>query len=162
MGTEDEETRTRPFDRAAALAAQRRFYVITCGLPARIRLDLARIVFTVGSVGAVTMPARVGALVNAHMLAQPNGRIGPIVAHPRSKRWTFLVCPDIPDDVALFAELFRHNVSVVPVGGEVALPTPFDPILGYREWVCDPIDGFRPSGTAVVGAIRSCISAPSR
>lgn len=144
----------------AALESQSRFYQVTCGLPARLRLDLARIVFTVGSVGAVTMPAHIGALVKVHMLAQPNGRVGPIISHPRSKRWTFLVCPDIPADTALFAELFRHNVSVVPVGGEVALPSPFDSTLGYREWVHNPTDGFRPPGTVVIAAIRSCVSSP--
>ncbi len=143
---------------AAALESQRSFYQVACGLPARVRLDLARTVFIVGSVGAVTMPAHIGALVKVHMLAQSNGRVGPIIWHPRSKRWTFLVCPDIPGETALFAELFRHNVSVVPVGGEVALPSPFDSRLGYREWVHEPTDGFRPPGTVVVAAIRSCLS----
>lgn len=153
-----ENTELLPHKRAAALESQRRFYQVTCGLPARVRPEFARIEFTVGSVGAVTMPAHLGALVKAHMLAQPNGRVGPIVSHPRSKRWTFLVCPNIPDAVALFAELFRHNVSVVPIGAEVALPSPFDSLLGYRQWVHEPTDGYRPSGTEVLDAVRACIS----
>lgn len=147
-----------PSERTAALESQRKFYIVTCGLPARVRPEFGRIVFTVGSVGAVTMPARLGALVKAHMCALPQDRVEPIVSHPRSKRWTFLVGPDIPGDIALFAELFRHNVSVVPIGGEVALPSPFDVLLGYREWVHEPRDGYRPSGTEVVDAIRCCVS----
>ncbi|WP_280445120.1 DNA-directed RNA polymerase subunit beta [Nocardia brasiliensis] len=144
--------------RAAVLEKTRRFYEGTCGLPARIRPEFARLEFTVGSVGAVMMPARIGALVKARMLAQPYGQAGPIVSHPRSKRWTFLVHPDIPYDIALFAELGRDNVSVVPVGSEVPLPSPFAQLLSYREWVLEPINDFRPSGLAVVNMIRSCVS----
>lgn len=148
-----------PDRRAAVLELRCKFYIVTCGLPARVRPEFARIEFTVGSAGAITMPAQLGALVKAHILTERNGHIGPIVSHPRSKRWTFLVCPDIPGDIALFAELFRHNVSVVPIGGEVALPSPqFDSMLGYREWVHEPSDGHRPTGTDVVGAIRCCVS----
>uniref|UniRef100_UPI003F49ABD0 DNA-directed RNA polymerase subunit beta n=1 Tax=Nocardia suismassiliense TaxID=2077092 RepID=UPI003F49ABD0 len=153
-----ENTETLSTRRAAALESRRRFYVVTCGLPARVRPDLARIMFTVGSVGAVTMPAHLGTLVKAHMLEQAHGRVGPIVSHPRSKRWTFLVCPNLPGDIALFAELHRHCVSVVPIGGEVALPSPLDSLIGYREWVCEPRDGFRPAGTEVIDAVRCCVS----
>ncbi|QIS01008.1 DNA-directed RNA polymerase subunit beta [Nocardia brasiliensis] len=149
-------------NRAAALESSRRFYQVTCGLPARVRPEFARLEFTVGSVGAVTMPARVGALVKARLLARPNGQAGPVISHPRSKRWTFLVCPDIPYDIVLFAELARHNVSVVPIGGEVPLPSPFDPLISYREWVLEPINGFRPRGTEVVDAVRACLSIAGR
>ncbi|WP_433660814.1 DNA-directed RNA polymerase subunit beta [Nocardia sp. CA-128927] len=157
-----ENTELLPDKQAAVLESQRRFYQVTCGLPARVRLEYSRIEFRVGSVGAVTMPALLGALVKAHMLAQRNGRVGPIVSHPRSKRWTFLVCPDIPGDASLSAKLFRYNVSVVPIGGEVALPSLFDtsdPSVGYREWVHKPSDGYRPPGTEIVEAIRCCVSA---
>lgn len=143
--------------RASAFESLCRFYVVTCGLPAIVRPDLARIVLPAGSVGAVTMRAHIGAQVRVHMEARPNGRVGPIVSHPRSKRWTFLVCPDLPGDIVLWAELLRHNVSIAPIGAEVALPSPFGSVLGYREWVCEPRDGFRPPGTEIVDAVRCCV-----
>ncbi|MBF6125519.1 DNA-directed RNA polymerase subunit beta [Nocardia brasiliensis] len=145
--------------RDAALERQRRFYQTVCGLPARIRPEFARIEFTVGSVGAVTMPAHLGAPVKVHLLKQSYGRACPIISHVRAKRWTFLVCPNIPgDDKSLYAELFRRNVSIVPPGGAVALPSPGDSLLGYREWVSEPTDGFRSAGTEVIDAIRCCLS----
>ncbi|WP_433655054.1 DNA-directed RNA polymerase subunit beta [Nocardia sp. CA-128927] len=136
-----------------------RFYVVTCGLPAVVRPDLGRIVFRAGTVGAITMPAHIGARVRVCIEERP-GWAWPIVSHPRSKRWTFLVGPNLPsDDVALFAEMFRHNVSIAPMGAEVALPSPLrSDELSCREWVCQPRDGFRPPGTAVVEAIRCCLS----
>ncbi|OCF84855.1 DNA-directed RNA polymerase subunit beta [Nocardia vulneris] len=128
------------------------------GLPVRVRPEYARIEFIVGSIGAVTMPAHIGAPVKVRLLEQPHGRLGPIISHPRSKRWTFLVCPDLPDETALFAELFRHNVTVAPRGSEVALPSPGASPVGYREWVYEPTDGFRPAGTNVIDAFRWCLS----
>ncbi|RBO92406.1 hypothetical protein DFR74_10349 [Nocardia puris] len=53
-------------------------------------------------------------------LRYQNENLGPILHHPRSDRWSFLVRPDIPDDVGLFAELFRANVSVVREGPPTA------------------------------------------
>ncbi|CAM4435839.1 LysR substrate-binding domain-containing protein [Nocardia ninae] len=147
-----------PDNRAAALESQRRFYQVTCGLPARVRPDLARVVFTVGSVGAVMMPAHLGTRVRAGLLVPDKEQVVPIVSHPRSKRWWFLVHPDIPRAAALLAELFRHHVSVVPVGYEVALPSPFGSEIGRREWVREPSSGFRPSGVLVVEATRACLS----
>ncbi|WP_237748127.1 DNA-directed RNA polymerase subunit beta [Nocardia brasiliensis] len=140
------------------LELERRFYQVRCGLPAHIRPDWARIEFVVGSVGAVTMPAHIGAPVKVHLKERPHGRLGPIISHPRSKRWTFLVCPDLPGDQALFAELFRHNVTVAPCGSEIALPSPGASPVGYREWVYKPTDGFRPAGTEVIAAFRWCLS----
>ncbi|MBF6225661.1 hypothetical protein IU470_11170 [Nocardia abscessus] len=82
--------------------------------------------------------------------------IGEEFSHVRSKRWTFLTRPDLPDDVRLFAELFRLNVSIVPSGGEIALPSPVDADAGYRHWIVAPQDGFRPSGSSIVDTVRSC------
>ena len=89
-------------------------------------------------------------------LTQPRIVLGPIVSHVRSKRWTFLTRPDLPDDVRLFAELFRLNVSIVPSGGEIALPSPADADAGYRHWFVAPQNVFRPSGSSIVDTVRSC------
>lgn len=60
--------------------------------------------------------------------------------------------------MALSAELFRHNVSVLPPGGEEPLPSPGDSAPGYRALVNEPIDGFRPAGTEAIDVIRWCFS----
>ncbi|WP_280493769.1 DNA-directed RNA polymerase subunit beta [Nocardia asiatica] len=131
-----------------------RFYQEICGLPARVHPQLRQLFIPSGSVGAVTVPAELGAAVKCHM--QGHGvPPGPIVSHPRSKRWTFLVVPDIPDDVALFGELFRLNASVARLGAQIALPSLADR-HGFRVWVQAPRDSYRPSGLAVIESIRAC------
>ncbi|MFC9432459.1 DNA-directed RNA polymerase subunit beta [Nocardia sp. NPDC057030] len=147
----------------AALESLCRFYATTCGLPARVLTDLARIEFRAGDIGAVTMPGKIGARVKARLEVPPNNSVAPIISHPRSKRWTFLVCPDLPSETGLWPELFRHNVSIVPIGAYIALPAlSADPGVGYREWVDKPTDGFRPRATEIIEAVLSCVSLVGR
>ncbi|WP_159922425.1 MULTISPECIES: DNA-directed RNA polymerase subunit beta [Nocardia] len=131
------------------------FYRRECGLPAVIDPpELGRIVMRAGSVWAMTMPARLGQAVKAHM--QSRGvALGPVVGHPRSGRWTFLIQPDLPDDVRLFAELFRLDVAVARAGATIALPSPTASVGAIRRWIVPPRSGFRPSGAVVVEAVRA-------
>ncbi|MFI9506302.1 DNA-directed RNA polymerase subunit beta [Nocardia sp. NPDC052566] len=131
------------------------FYRHTCGLPAGIHPEIGRIVVKAGAVGAITMPATLGQRVRDDLLHKRIA-LGPIISHARSGRWTFLVRPDVRDDVQVFGELFRLNVSIVPIGGEIALPSPDDARTGYRQWVVPPRDNARPSGLDIVAAVRSC------
>lgn len=137
------------------LMSRCRFYREVCGLPARVQPQLRQIFIPSGSVGGITVSAELGASIKVQM--QGHGtRPGPIVSHPRSKRWTFLVIPDVPnDDMALFGELFRLNASVARLGARIALPSPADR-HGFRVWVQPPHDSYRPSGLAVIEAIRAC------
>lgn len=136
-------------------AARCAYYRHTCDLPAGFHPEIGRITVRAGFVGAVTMPAALGEQVHDELIYHRNP-LGPIISHVLSKRWTFLVRPDLPDDVRLFAELFRLNVSIVPIGGEIALPSPGYPGTGYREWVVAPENAFRPSGVSIVNTVRSC------
>ncbi|MCC3327927.1 DNA-directed RNA polymerase subunit beta [Nocardia abscessus] len=116
--------------------------------------ELGRIVLRAGSVWAMTMPARLGQAVKAHL--QSGGvPLGPIVGHPRSGRWTFLIRPDLPDDGRLFAELFRLDVAVAGSGATIALPSPTASVGAIRHWIVPPRSSFRPSGGVVVDAIRA-------
>lgn len=91
-------------------------------------------------------------------MLQHQNALGPIVAHPRSHRWTFLVRPDRAlQSIDLYAEMFRLGVTITPVGGEIALPSPADDVGGYRTWVIPPLDTFRPSGAVVVELVRRCV-----
>ncbi|WP_245660090.1 DNA-directed RNA polymerase subunit beta [Nocardia gamkensis] len=116
--------------------------------------ELGRIVMRAGSVWAVTMPSRLGQAVKAHM--QCTGiALGPVVGHPRSGRWTFLVRPDIEDDdVKLFAEMFRKDVSIAREGAVIALPSP-SPNGSIRQWIVPARSDFLPSGLVVVDAVRA-------
>jgi hypothetical protein len=128
------------------------FYRRTCGLPAGIHPEIGRIVVKAGVVGGITMPDRLGQCVRDDMLF--HGRpLGPVIAHIRSRRWTFLCRPDLPDDMRLFAALFRLDVSIVPFGGEIALPSPADANGVFRRWVVAPRDTFRPSATVIVNCL---------
>ncbi|WP_245547871.1 DNA-directed RNA polymerase subunit beta [Nocardia pneumoniae] len=137
------------------------YYRHTCDLPAGVHPEIGRITVRAGFVGAITMPATLGRRVRDD-LADRRIALGPIICHERSERWTFLIRPDLSDDVRLFAELFRHNVSIVPSGGEIALPSPDDANARYRHWIVAPRNGFRPSGSSIVEAIRSCAKAGKR
>jgi hypothetical protein len=53
----------------------------------------------------------------------------------------------------LFAALFRLDVSIVPFGGEIALPSPADANGVFRRWVVAPRDTFRPSATVIVNCV---------
>ncbi len=143
------------------LVSRCHFYRRVCDLPATVDPPhLGRIIMKADHVWALIMPAHLGQAVKIHM-QQHGSNIGPILSHPRSNRWTLLVRPDIPDDVRLFAEMFRLNVSVVRTGGTVALPSPGDQGAQFRRWIEPPRCTFRPSGLVVVDAIRAC-SAPYR
>ncbi|MGQ4618083.1 hypothetical protein [Nocardia sp. R7R-8] len=107
------------------------------------------------------MPAGLGQKVRDD-LTDRRTTLGPIISHVRSKRWTFLTRPDLPDDVRLFAELFRLNVSIVPSGGEIALPSPAAADAGYRHWIVAPQNDFRPSGSSIVDTVRSCTGTVGR
>ncbi|MFI6172562.1 DNA-directed RNA polymerase subunit beta [Nocardia sp. NPDC051052] len=131
------------------------YYRRTCGLPAGIHPEAGRIIVRVGMVGAITMPAPLGQRVRDDLL-QHRIPLGPIISHLRSRRWTFLCRPDLPNDMTLFAELFRLNVTLVPPGAEIALPAPSDTRTGHRHWIVTPRDTFRPSGRIVLAALRSC------
>ncbi|MGY2027330.1 DNA-directed RNA polymerase subunit beta [Nocardia gipuzkoensis] len=137
--------------------ARCRFYREVCGLPARIEPSMGQISLRSGSVGAITVPAQLGAMVKIRM-RKLGGPAGPIISHPRSKRWTFLVVPDIPGDMPLFSELFRLNATLAPIGAQIALPSPADGVgARFRVWAQAPRDSYRPSALAVIGAIRDCV-----
>lgn len=128
------------------------------GLPAIVQPDTGQITVAAGDqLGAVTMPASLGAAVR-RQLHSAGFPPGPVISHPRSIRWTFLVSPDIPDETPLFSELFRRDVSVVR-GGAIALPSPAPRSELFRCWVAQPNAlGLRPSGMAVIVAVRGCPS----
>ncbi|MEV6320360.1 DNA-directed RNA polymerase subunit beta [Nocardia sp. NPDC051787] len=132
------------------------FYRRECDLPAVVDPpELGRIVMRAGSVWALTMPSSLGQAVKAHMQSR-SIPLGPILAHPRSNRWTFLITPDLPEsDTRLFAELFRLDVSVVRTGSTIALPSPTAAVGSIRRWIVPPRNHFRPSGHVVVAAIRA-------
>ncbi|MGQ4617617.1 DNA-directed RNA polymerase subunit beta [Nocardia sp. R7R-8] len=154
MGLDD--TQVLPVAQADTPTTRCKFYRQVCGLAAVLQPEAGgRIIVPTGSVGAITMPAPLGASVKNHMLSRTI-RLGPIISHPRSKRWTFLARPDVPDEVKLFAELFRLNVSVSPFGAQIALPSPTFGPISFRTWVQAPYDSFRPSGLMVVESIRAC------
>jgi hypothetical protein len=130
-----------------------------CELPAIIDPpQLGRIVVRAGLVWAVMMPTHLGHALRLELLRRQQ-HIGPIMSHPRSGRWSYLVRPDLPNDDSLFAEMFRLNVSIVRVGGVIALPSPTDHCTRFRCWVEPPRCAFRPSGLMVVASIRATVRA---
>src|SRR6266568_1265921 len=70
-----------------------------CGLPAWVQPEPGRIMLIADrTVTTVTMRAELAVRVR-NRLRHTGIRVGPIALHARSKRWSFLVRPDIPDDI---------------------------------------------------------------
>ncbi|MCP2274838.1 hypothetical protein SAMN04244553_2195 [Nocardia amikacinitolerans] len=135
------------------LATRCQFYRRVCGLPAFVQPNYGRIVFSVGTVGAISMPAQLGAQVRIALRSK--GLHGaPIVSHPRSKRWTFLCEPNLADTSPYFTEMFRLNATIASLGAHVALPAPSVVSDAFRTWVVQPTNALRPSGEEVVESIR--------
>ncbi|CAM4132318.1 hypothetical protein NONI108955_10865 [Nocardia ninae] len=105
------------------------------------------------------MPAHLGDRVRTHLLRRKTPEV-PITLHPQSRRWMFLVQPDIaPDDTQLFYDLFHLNVSLVPPGAAITLPSPIEATRDLPHWVTAPCNDFRPSGVLVLDALSACTGA---
>ncbi|MFX0573485.1 hypothetical protein [Nocardia nepalensis] len=139
-----------------ALARCRR-YRKDNGLYGVVDPALGRILLEIGAVGAVVMPAALGKRVRAQLLAT-HGRTGPIIAHPRSQRWSFLTGPTDNSylDMTLFPELFRVCASVALPGSRIVLPSPTDEQSGLRIWIAPPEGDYRPELGDVIAATKSC------
>jgi hypothetical protein len=133
------------------------YYRRTCGIPAVIHPEHGRIIVKAGMIRGITMPGPLGQKVR-DILLHRRFALGPIIAHVRSGRWTYLTRPDIPDDIRLFAKLFRLDVSIVLIGGDIALPSPADTHVLYRQWIVPPRDTFRPSGQLIADTVCACAS----
>ncbi|MBF6248967.1 DNA-directed RNA polymerase subunit beta [Nocardia farcinica] len=125
-----------------------------CGLPAEIDPSGELITFRTGNIGAITVPSALAAQVRLHLRDRGIDG-GPIISHLRSKRWTFVVIPGVPDQWQLEGELFRLNVSVAGAGAEIALPAPTPASAAVRCWVQGPAGRSWPSGATVIEALRS-------
>ncbi len=148
---------SRPPDGPTDTAFGRRdYYRKRYDLPASVELYGSRIVVKVGVIAAITMPEALGARVLESLIAGGD-EAGPIILHTRSRRWTFLLEPDIAfEDYELYAEMYRRSVTIAPVGASVALPTPTDPEDGYRTWKLLPHSMFRPSAALLIDIVRDC------
>ncbi|WP_024805415.1 hypothetical protein [Nocardia sp. BMG51109] len=108
-------------------------------LPASIDPASRHILLETGKeYGAIIMPADLGERVQQR-LAQAD-LAGPVVHHPRARRWTFLTGPAQPDSLtaSVTAELFRLYTTVACTGTQVVLPSADDERTGYRTWVRAP------------------------
>ncbi|WP_327112562.1 DNA-directed RNA polymerase subunit beta [Nocardia sp. NBC_01730] len=134
------------------------FYRRIAGLAAGVDPHTGRITVRAGSVWGLGMPAHCGYQVREELRRHQHA-IGPIVSYPRSRTWTFLVRPDLPESPALFAQLYRAGVAAYCHGQVIALPSPTDRPPAMRHWVELPQDGFRPSAAVVITAISRCLPA---
>ncbi|MFG3616386.1 hypothetical protein [Nocardia exalbida] len=141
--------------------ARCRTYRENNGLYGLVDPMLGRIMLEVGSVGAVVMPAEFGRRVRERLTAGPEPRPGPIIAHPRANRWTFLTGPTDNSylDTGLFADLFRICAAIALPGSHLVLPSPADEHGGYRTWVVAPDRDFRRDFAEVIATTRACAAA---
>ncbi|WP_280401904.1 hypothetical protein [Nocardia carnea] len=124
-------------------------------LPAVVDPISQRILLHIGAAyGAVTMPTELGERVLQRLRVA--GLTGPVFAHPRARRWTFLTGPTRHDEfpAAAAAELFRRYTTVAGTGSQIVLPSAADEASGYRLWVAGPdAHGTRPPQNAVIDAV---------
>jgi hypothetical protein len=99
-----------------ALADARAEYQELLGWPVSVRVgDRALVVAVGGTLGAVVMPAMLGARVLACWEGQPAA----VVTNADGTRWTFFCKPVAPDDLGIPAS----QVELVPAGSHVAIPS---------------------------------------
>ncbi|MFI5717053.1 hypothetical protein [Nocardia sp. NPDC051750] len=124
-------------------------------LPAVVDPLSRRIMLHIGAAyGAVTMPTELGESVLQRLRVA--GIAGPVFAHPRALRWTFLTGPTRHDEfpATAAAELFRRYTTVAGTGSQIVLPSAEDELSGYRLWVAGPDAlGTRPPQQAVIDAV---------
>jgi hypothetical protein len=138
------------------LQSRAQFYRKVCGLSAYVRPELEAIIVAASdTLGAIIMPAPLAVRVCDHMHSRGIS-VGPIITNSRANRWTILVRPDIPDDTATYARMFRIQVHVARAREEIALPSPITRHLGIRRWKQSPTDSFRPAASVVLTAITAC------
>ncbi|MEV6277233.1 hypothetical protein [Nocardia sp. NPDC051832] len=130
------------------------------GLP--VQLLAGRPMITTGSIlGALVMPPHLGQQVLAAL--DPDLQ-APVVADPGGRNWTFLVTspsPAKPVAIAVRTHLAAHQVTVVPSGRYVLLPTT-DSLLGWH-WAVEPAPGALrlPPRSAVIEAVHRVIALPA-
>ncbi|MFJ4655497.1 hypothetical protein ACIP5Y_29820 [Nocardia sp. NPDC088792] len=108
-------------------------------LPASIDPTSRHILLDIGNrYGAITMPAELGERVQQRL--EQAELAGPVVHHPRARRWTFITGPARPEtlDTSVTARLFRLYATVACAGAQVVLPSADDERTGYRTWVQPP------------------------
>ncbi|WP_327109667.1 DNA-directed RNA polymerase subunit beta [Nocardia sp. NBC_01730] len=152
-------TRTGPPVSAYAETPRSRceFYRHECSLPTVVDPNTGRITMKAGFVGAVMMPIYLAQRVRTALDVRGVAPL-PIIGHPRSNMWTFLVRSDIrPNgDPAEVARLWRARVVVIREG-DIALPSPVLDALMARTWISPAISKFRPSGTVVLECALACL-----
>lgn len=133
------------------------FYRHECALPTVIDPDTGQITMKAGFVGAVMMPAELARHVKTTLDVRGVAP-SPIIGHPRSNMWTFLVRSDVRPlgDPAEVARLWRARVVVIREG-DIALPSPVPDSPMARTWISPAISKFRPSGTVVLECARACL-----
>ncbi|MGW4365473.1 DNA-directed RNA polymerase subunit beta [Nocardia takedensis] len=137
------------------------YYRSVYHLPAVADPTSGLIGFRTGMVWAVEMPAELAQSVKLDLDRRLLGG-GPIISHPRSARWTFLVRSDIPAQTRDDKEaLWRNGIHLMTGGEQVALPTPMGCGVFYRAWINAPRSPFRFSGVAVVESARRMSRATS-
>ena len=140
-------------------AARHAFYRDICGLPAELDATTGRISLRTGAVAGIVAPASLGQMVKIVLDRRGHGG-SPIVSHPRSATWTFLVRADITREVALRdAPLWRNRIAILDGEASIALPSPADRGVFHRAWITSPRPDRLPSGLAVVDCIRLCLTA---
>ncbi|MFI9405345.1 hypothetical protein [Nocardia sp. NPDC052316] len=108
------------------------------GLP--VQLLAGRPMVTTGSVlGAIVMPPELGRNVLATL---DRTHPAPVVADPGARTWTFLVAPPTPArpvEIPVRRRLAAHQVTIVPGGHHIPLPTTDSP-RGWH-WAAEPPPG---------------------
>ncbi|MET8778516.1 hypothetical protein ABZV58_26225 [Nocardia sp. NPDC004654] len=112
------------------------------------------------TLGAVAMPAGLGAQVRAHLEEESRWVAIPILSYPRAQReWVFLVGPAWGGKLGehTIAQLEERGVRILESGQRVWLPMTDHPTGWY--WVSQPLNAkTMPSRTSVIAVARQFIA----
>lgn len=133
------------------------YYRKMCDLPTRFDPDSGRITMRTNLIWAIVMPSDLGQRTKVCLEHRGRGG-GPIISHPRSGGWTFLVRSDIA--LATLNGVKPYRVRVIGHGEEIALPSPADRGSFFRAWIVAAHTPHRPSGGEVMDAVRTVLDLP--
>ncbi|MGY4102059.1 hypothetical protein ACW2Q0_21285 [Nocardia sp. R16R-3T] len=119
-------------------------------LPATVTASAGRIVLFTGansgSVSGLVMPSALERQVRPRLAALK--LLGPVIAHLQSGRCTVLTEP--PDGSEYEATVALLNLNASVAADWIVLPSPQDECSGFRSWIVEPRNAFRPPMCAVI------------
>ncbi|MEV6657315.1 hypothetical protein [Nocardia fluminea] len=134
-------------------------YRSACGLPAAVDPATGQVTMRGGAIVGFMVPADLGTRLRA-VLDQAGDGGGPIMAHTRSRTWTFLAQRDSSTEEVRdrTRSWWLDRVSVLTANAVIGLPSPVTIDAEQRVWIVAPHSHLRPTTSTVIAALADILA----